>query len=128
MCLMKYLNVSATVAAFLQIQPVFMISVILRRTLLQNNTLSCSLIITLEPRQIGTFPPYIAATCRQTPINRQTLPSANRRREGKNTIFSDKKTRAFNLLKTLIEWRRARDSNPRSRFSDLHDFQSCVLI
>ena len=22
-------------------------------------------------------------------------------------------------------WRRARDSNPRSRFSDLHDFQSC---
>ena len=28
-------------------------------------------------------------------------------------------------MKTLIEWRRARDSNPRSRFSDLHDFQSC---
>ena len=25
----------------------------------------------------------------------------------------------------LFFWRRARDSNPRSRFSDLHDFQSC---
>ena len=25
----------------------------------------------------------------------------------------------------IIFWRRARDSNPRSRFSDLHDFQSC---
>ena len=116
MCIMKYLNDSATVAAFLQIQPVFMISVKLRRTLPLNYTLSCSLIAHLKYREIGTFPPYIAATCRQTPINRQTLPSANRRREGKNTIFSDKKTRAFNLLKTLIEWRRARDSNPRTAF------------
>ena len=61
----------------------------------------------------------------EKPINRTTGSSANRRREGKILIFSDKKTRVFNLLKTLIEWRRARDSNPRSRFSDLHDFQSC---
>ena len=26
---------------------------------------------------------------------------------------------------TEISWRRARDSNPRSRFDGLHDFQSC---
>ncbi len=29
------------------------------------------------------------------------------------------------LLRCSCLWRRARDSNPRSRFSDLHDFQSC---
>ena len=30
-------------------------------------------------------------------------------------------------MKLAATWRRRRDSNPRNRFSGLHDFQSCAL-
>ena len=36
-----------------------------------------------------------------------------------------KKESLRNLLRFIGFWRRARDSNPRSRFDGLHDFQSC---
>ena len=36
-----------------------------------------------------------------------------------------KRTHTCRRQMWVLFWRRARDSNPRSRFSDLHDFQSC---
>ncbi len=38
-----------------------------------------------------------------------------------------RKIKACKQLSTVYRffWRRARDSNPRNRFSSLHDFQSC---
>ena len=41
---------------------------------------------------------------------------------GFESLFLYKKNSTFTVL---FFWRRARDSNPRNRFSSLHDFQSC---
>ena len=53
---------------------------------------------------------------------REVVLGGFRRRQGQQKA---KKESLRNILCFIGFWRRARDSNPRSRFDGLHDFQSC---